>query len=174
MAAWAGHVHAFEPVPDLYHQLEGVADAHPNVTAHPLALGDKDGRRRMWVSSGFGDGSSSLLEPKLHVTLIPAVSFPKMIEVEVTTLAAWAKRVAAERIDGAWLDMQGAELAALQGAGALLDQLQAIVLEASFVEFYDGCPLWPDVRDWLQVRGFRVQHEAFVPGELQGNVLVTR
>ena len=62
-------------------------------------------------------------------------------------------------IDGMWLDMQGYELSALKGAGPLLDSVRALILEISAVELYEGCTLWPDVREWLTCRGFRIQSE---------------
>lgn len=169
----AAHVHAFEPVPVLYEQLTDIVANVPNVTAWPLALGDCDDERRIWISSGGGTASSSLLAPHLHGREFPGVAFSSASNVPVTTLATWARREQVGRVDGLWLDMQGAELGALQAAGPVLDTVHAIVLEISTVELYERMPLWSHVRLWLNTHGFRVaQIEMARPSF--GNALVVR
>jgi hypothetical protein len=54
------------------------------------------------------------------------------------------------------LDVQGAELRALTGAGGILEHVVLIELELSLRELYAGAPLWPEVAGWLQGRGFRM------------------
>jgi FkbM family methyltransferase len=67
-------------------------------------------------------------------------------------------RLVAERnLEGPYLlkiDVQGAELRALEGAAGLLPQTEAIILETSFLEFNDGAPLFHDVVGRLHELGF--------------------
>lgn len=51
------------------------------------------------------------------------------------------------------LDVQGYELKVLAGAGAVLDQVDAIVLEQSFERFYEGQPLFTETNRFLESTG---------------------
>lgn len=169
-----GQVHAFEPVPSAYERLTRQTGHLPNVLTYPLALGDREGTAPMWMSSEAQQGSSSLRRPTGHIEAFPKVAFADApVSVDLTTLAAWSERAGVGRVDGMWLDMQGFELAALKGAGALLDSTQALLVEAFRVELYEDAPLWPDVRAWLESRGFRVKTEWWT-AEPFGDVLLVR
>jgi FkbM family methyltransferase len=172
-AAVAGHVHAFEPVATLFDSLDHIARRHENVTAYQLALGGANGVQKMWLASGRHQASSSLLTPTGHRMVFPEIAFKKTVSVRVMTLRSWAEMENVERLDGAWLDMQGVELAMLKAAGPILNTVTGIVLEVSLTELYEGMPLWPEVREWLEEREFSVvaedlYHEHF------GDVLVAR
>jgi len=53
------------------------------------------------------------------------------------------------------LDLQGNELAALQGAQRVLASVQAIVVEAVFREIYVGEPCFNEVWSFLHANGFK-------------------
>ena len=53
-----------------------------------------------------------------------------------------------------WLDMQGAELAALQAGTNLLKTVKAIFCEVSYQERYENNPLSPVIKEWLAQHGF--------------------
>ena len=169
-----GRIHAFEPVPRVYEHLRRNTAGCRNVTTYQLALGDRDGDMRMWLSDPNHDYSSSLLEPRKHLDEFPEIRFEQEpTAVSVTTLASWATRQGIDRIDGMWLDMQGYELAALKAAGAILETTRAIILEVSLTELYAGIPLWEEVRAWLEGQGFRIEQEHWYP-ESFGDVLAVR
>jgi FkbM family methyltransferase len=168
-----GHIHAFEPLPDLYRSLVARAGRRPNVTCYPLALGDRVGTAGMFVSGGASNGSSSLLKPTGHLQEHPDVSFGQTTPVSVTTLDAWATSNGIQRTDLLWLDMQGGELRALEAAPRLLATARLVYMEVSLVELYAGGPLYPEVRQWMERRGFRVLYEA-LPWPDGGNVLFGR
>jgi FkbM family methyltransferase len=170
-----GVVHAFEPIPDLYEQLSRNTAAYPNVRTYPLALGEAESVEPMWIGGGAEDASSSLLPPKDHLSVYPEITFESSVRVTVTTLRDWARREGIERVDGMWLDMQGHELAALKAAGALLATVRAVILEISAIELYDGAPLWPEVRAWLEETGFRIAAESWHKGTaVDGDALAVR
>jgi FkbM family methyltransferase len=54
------------------------------------------------------------------------------------------------------LDVQGFELTALHGCGALLDRFRYVYVEASFIELYVGQALATDVVSFLLGRGFNL------------------
>ena len=72
-----------------------------------------------------------------------------------------------------WLDLQGAELLALQGAEKLLDNVKAIHVEVHLTERYKNNPLYHEIREWLEARGFHATIEAF-KDPTWGNVLFVR
>jgi FkbM family methyltransferase len=151
-----GTIHSFEPVPHVFARLEARTGTLPNVHRHREALGPSTPTVEMWVSGGASDGSSSVLTPRYHLEAMPEVTFEQRIEVPAVTLDALAEREALDRIDFLWLDMQGYELAALESGEGVLTTVRAIVCEVSNVPYYDGMPLWPELRAWLERRGFVV------------------
>ncbi|MEX0759001.1 MAG: FkbM family methyltransferase, partial [Tistlia sp.] len=55
------------------------------------------------------------------------------------------------------LDVQGFELAALEGCADRLDQVAWVYVECSYLELYEGQALAAEVEAWLAARGFRLQ-----------------
>ena len=120
--------------------------------------------------SAGGEQSSSLLTPTATREEFPFVGFlEETITVHVTRLDQWAASRNLTHLDFLWLDLQGMELAALAGCGNLLSTVRAIHCEVQNIPLYAGAPLYPEISQWLQSRGFRVAQEAvFRRG---GNVL---
>jgi len=52
------------------------------------------------------------------------------------------------------LDTQGSELDILKGAQKLLPQIDAMLIEMSFVEYNEGAPPYEELRDYLYQKGF--------------------
>lgn len=167
-------VHAFEPVPSLYERLKRRSEVDPRIITYRLALGDTDGEAEMFVSAGESDASSSLLSPEHHLIDLPGITFPNRITVQVRTLPSWAAAYHIPRIDLMWLDMQGFELQMLRSAGSILDTVSVIHSEVNLAENYSGAGLYPELRKWLQQRGFRVELELIPAGWNAGNVLFVR
>jgi FkbM family methyltransferase len=165
-------VHSFEPVPAVFAKLQKKARRYRNIRCHPLALADHEGETEMFISEGQ-DASSSLLQPKDVLSEHPEIAFNKSLRVRVTTIDRWAAENGVERIDFMWLDLQGCELKALQGAERLLACVSAVYTEINLKETYSGAVLYPELRTWLQGHGFRVEREN-IPWESQGNVLFVR
>jgi FkbM family methyltransferase len=51
------------------------------------------------------------------------------------------------------IDVQGAELLVLKGAGSLLRYCQSLLIEISTREVYAGAPKWEEIRDFLYSKG---------------------
>lgn len=147
-------IYAFEPVPDLFKKLMRKTSHFTNVHHYQLALSNKMGTAKFFVSGGAGDASSSLLEPKEHLMYHPQITFDTVIEVETVTLDEWAGKNHIDHIDFMWLDMQGHELAMLKASPRILKTVQVIFIEVGWSEFYKGSPLFPEVNAWLVAQGF--------------------
>ena len=127
-------IYAFEPLPENVTRVEqnldkyGVAD----VPIFRLALSDSTGTSEFHVSSGhpddvpqagdwdYGNKSSSLLPPKELEDVVPWLKFERTILVETMRLDRFCDAHSIERIDLVYLDVQGAELMVLRGAGDYL------------------------------------------------------
>lgn len=169
-----GTIYAFEPIPALFAKLRTNTRRQSSVRCYNLALGERTGAQQMFVSSGASNGSSSLLSPTGHLIDHPDTFFNKTIAVQAMTIDDWAREREVSAIDLLWLDMQGAELAALKAAPRILKTVKAIHAEVSVREQYAGAPLYAEVRQWLAGQGFRVEAEALPPHWDGGNVLFVR
>ncbi len=166
-------IHAFEPIPSLYAKLQRNTAKFRNIITYPLALSDRTGEAKMYVSSGASDGSSSLLVPKEHLTEHPGVRFLKQVKVSTITPDDWVMRHNIRRVDFMWLDLQGHELSVLKAASRILNTVSAIYTEVSLKEMYEGGSQYPNLRQWLEEHGFRVESEE-LPWPDMGNVLFVR
>jgi FkbM family methyltransferase len=78
------------------------------------------------------------------------------VPTPATTLDALVRRLGLPDPDLIKLDLQGAELMALEGATRCLQSAQAVLLEVSFLQFMKGIPLVGEVVPYMTARGFRV------------------
>ena len=78
------------------------------------------------------------------------------VEVDCIRLDDLCRELRVDAIDLIWMDLQGAELLALQSAGALLDKVRYIYTEVSHRPIYKGQCLFDDVDAFLTARGFRL------------------
>ena len=77
------------------------------------------------------------------------------VEVDCIRLDDLCAELHVDAIDLIWMDLQGAELLALQSAGALLDKVRYIYTEVSHRPIYKDQCLFDDVEAFLTARGFR-------------------
>lgn len=116
----------------------------------------------MFLSEGASDASSSLLLPKDHLNVHPAVIFKNTVDVNTITLDQFCADMELKKVDMLWLDLQGYELPAMLGGARMIADVSAIHIEVNFSENYAGCALYPEVKDWLENQGFKVAIEKIV------------
>lgn len=151
-------IHAFEPVPEIYERLLKNTSMLPNVHQYPLALSDHTGESEFYVSEkpdkpGIASQAGSLYKPKERLSRSPII-FPRMTTVQTVTLDQWADENGITAIDLLWLDTQGHEIAILQAAPKMINHIKVIFAEVSFIESYEGQPLYEDVVAWMVEHGF--------------------
>jgi FkbM family methyltransferase len=153
----AATLHCFEPLPESRRKLELVVGGNSSsrATIRPVALGAAPGRAEFHVAA-TPDSSSLLQATPDYSTGTPGTEQREIIEVEVARLDGALEP--ADVRDPALLkiDVQGAELDVLRGAGDLLPRFAELLVECSFTELYEGQPLAADVIAWLRDRGFRL------------------
>lgn len=164
----AARILAFEPLPDNQKLIRDNIEKYgvKNIEIVPVALSDTKTIADFHVSSGnpegrpnseewdFGNKSSSLLEPDKHKEITPWVKFDKVISVQTDTLKAVCEEKAISFVDFAHIDVQGAELRVLKGAGRLLSDIKAIWMEVSIVSLYKEQPLKNEVEEFMKKNGF--------------------
>lgn len=162
-------VFAFEPLPSNQALVRANLSRHAadsRVELVPLALADTAGTAEFHVSSGrpseafagedwnYGNKSSSLLPPATSQPMHGWIEFKEALTVRTETLARFCADRGLIRIDFIHLDVQGAELRVLQGAGDRLRAVTALWLEVSDQELYRGQALRTEIETFLRTRGF--------------------
>lgn len=143
----------FEPIPDAVAKLQRVMGDRPGLKVFGVALSDQSGTAEFHVARA--DDSSSLL---------PATQRERdnyRGSAERTTINVEVRRLdemlgPADLVGPVLLkiDAQGGELGVLKGSGALLDAVDALLVEASFIELYQGQPLVDEVWAFMRSSGF--------------------
>ena len=169
-------IYSFEPVPELAEKTKTNTRTFPNIHVYELALSDKNGTATMYLSELVAKPdqtyqSSSLFAPSEFLRKAPRIQYKKQINVPTTTIDAWAKKNSVDHIDLLYLDIQGAELAAMKGAPEIMKTVQVVLAEIEFVEVYTGQPLYGEVRSWLEEQGFRMIAGSFDPSDPTSPVL---
>jgi len=170
-------IHTFEPIPSAASAVaERIRPYGSRVQCHAIGLGPSNGDIEMHVSGDGTSGScqsSSMLQPTAAQRKeFPEIQFGIKQLVPMRTLDSWAETTGVQRIDFMWLDMQGYELHALEGAGKVLTTTSAIHMEVSNVRLYEGAPLYPEVKARMAAWDFVPTIEAFF--RVSGNVLFVR
>jgi FkbM family methyltransferase len=136
-----------DPLPGNRSDLLALATRHSNVATWFGAAGSEDGEIQL---HSHADQSS----------VLPAVEASwqgtETVTVPVRTLDSFldSGEIAPPQLIKA--DVQGYELEVLRGASRVLASADAVLLEVSFRELYEGQPLAHDVISYLGTRGFRI------------------
>jgi|AACY02.1.fsa_nt_gi FkbM family methyltransferase len=167
-----GKVYGFEPIPSLFSQASQILGDKTNVEISNMALSDKTGKGKIFLSDRFGQvaGSSSLLNPKDHLDVHPQITFKEEVDVDTINLDEWFESKGLDKIDFMWLDMQGYEPIVLKNALNTLSKTKYLYTEVSLIETYDSVMLYPEYKKFLEENGFEVIDEE-LPWEDMGNVL---
>lgn len=148
----ASRVECFEPLavhqPEFRRWTKNLA----GVTLHPVALGAAAAALPMNVMD-FSD-ASSLLPPTPAANEAWRIRTVRRETVPVASLDHYRREHDLPAPDLFKLDVQGYELAVLQGAEESLRRTRWVLTEVSFREFYRGQPLFNEIAGHLASRGF--------------------
>jgi FkbM family methyltransferase len=149
--------HLIEPDPDAAMALETwhtEADDDRNVQIHCVGVSEFGGPQNLYAYDGDPTGAS-LLQPLPEKVL--AAGPPNVIPIETSTLKDLIDASVPARCDFAKLDIQGAELSALRGAGRdRLDSLLGCELEIGMPGAYAGQPSLEETRLALEDHGLEL------------------
>ncbi len=103
--------------------------------------------------------SSSYLPLGTHKKHHPNIYYVKGLKLQTTRLDDWITDNKMSRKSESWnflnMDLQGAELRALQGMGTYLDHVDYIYCEVNREKVYEGCALLEELDLWLKGKGFK-------------------
>lgn len=152
-----------EAQPDVCAALQRRISAFPRQRALCALLDRTDDHHRPFHISNHAQGAASSVYPFGPYAEGDASLWPQLGLTMVRSLDLPTRRLDTllhgQGIDPVaydlWVvDLQGAELDALRGAGDLLRHCRAMLIEASTVRVYDGGVQWEDLQTWLSARGF--------------------
>lgn len=145
-------IHAIEPVPRLFQDLQSRFSYDENVILHNKALGEQKGQIEMNVYED--GGSSSVFESNNAHEQYGGEAKTKR-QATITTQQTTIDDIT-DDADIISLDMQGYELNALKGAEKNLQNCKAVFTEVSFIPLYDGQPLFCDISMFLSNHNFHI------------------
>lgn len=164
------HIHTFEPVPYNINMCKEVIRWHPfhiqlRVHLHEVAANNVTGPMDFYAldlnqQSGNNHGIASkfqLIDPDMFPN---EHSVQTKITVDGWRIDDWCTANNVDRIDGIWMDAQGAELDILQGMGDMLEHTQFIMTEAGIKPYYHGHTLKVDMDAYMASKGFVEWHPA--------------
>jgi FkbM family methyltransferase len=148
----AGFAHALliEPNPQKRARLERFASER--VRCVFAALSDREGPVTYWAAPEHLDVLNSIFEPVPEHFSRDAAPFTTTLVRAVTLDALLADDPAPYNV--LYMNIQGAELAALRGAAGVLGRFDAIGCEVDFVERYRNGVLHADVKAFAEQHGF--------------------
>lgn len=150
--AWpTAEIVCFEPQPDAATRARLVLGK--SIAVHECALGSAASTSVLHLSAD--DDASSLLSIGRQAEEFKGTDEVGTLDVPVRRLDEMVETAPA-RPTLLKIDVQGSEMAVLEGAGVLLDAVDEIYCECSFVPLYDGQPLADEVESFLKERGFEL------------------
>ncbi|MBI2418024.1 MAG: FkbM family methyltransferase [Ignavibacteriales bacterium] len=147
---------SFEPLAAAFKDLQAQAQSSKNWVCYNFALGDKNESSKIEVA---GNSFSSSLLPMMqsHIKSAPASKPVGYQEIVVKRLdAVFEETVFMTNNVLLKIDTQGFELNVLKGSGKLLEHIQGVQVELSFVPLYEKQPLFPEVFGFLYENGFKM------------------
>ena len=142
---------SFEPDPEEFKNL--LRQKRDNDTIFKNAIFDCEGEIRLYLTRA--PGCSSVFRPNISfLEQFPETERYEVVDqqiVSAVTLDSVVSQNAIRDIDFLKIDVQGAELAVLNGATKTLDQhIFGVHVEVEFHEIYLGQPLFPEIHSCLQ------------------------
>lgn len=140
----------FEPIPSTFQRLkENVGNSAKLINK---ALGNFEGNVDMNVETNNQGQSSSVLEPALHLTQYPHITFPHKQTVEITKLDNYLEEGFNHNFIN--IDVQGYELEVFKGGSEFLKMVDYIMTEVNRDEVYKNCARVEQLDEFLLTYGF--------------------
>lgn len=145
------------------HLVDRMKETIPTAQIYNAVISNVDGEERDFVETN-NSHSSSLLNLKHHLEVYPEVQECKRYKVKTTRLQTLIESecIDMSKINFLNLDIQGMELEALKSLGHYIDQIDYVYTEVNDKELYEGCALFGELREWLEMKGFKVTDKAMM------------
>lgn len=143
-------VWTFEPTPATFAALKANVAGESRIEPVNAAVGERAGRAEFHLAAH--EQANSLLPPEEKRDGAPTVS------VEVVRIDEFCRGKGIERVQIVKLDIEGHELAALRGCGAMIDEqrIDLLYCETRFEGGAAGATTLPQLCEYLEPRGYEV------------------
>lgn len=150
-----GKVNCYEPIPSAARCLIDFTKQNANVRVFNFALSNSQGRQKFYITTDLA--SSSLLESSQIVDYSSGrASIIDEIEVVVHRLDDLKHIFGDGERNFMKIDVQGSELAVLEGARLTLKNCVMVLIEVSLTELYAGQSKFDEVIAFMLAEGFKV------------------
>lgn len=146
-------IHSFEPIPEVYAVLKQNTRNVSGIQAYNFALGSTTGMLEFYANH-YSHASSALHVSSLQQRLLPQTAEADQINVPVKCLDDLLPQIAMIHPVLLKLDVQGFEKEVLKGAAHCLREIDYLLFETSFVQMYDGEPLFDEMHHYVKELGF--------------------
>lgn len=151
-----GKIISFEPIQEVYSNLEAAAKSDNNWNTVNMALGDFDGLTDINVSGNLSSSSIRSINDT-HVASAPYTATIRKEQIKVAKIDTIIdKYTDGEKNVFVKIDTQGFEKNVIDGAINSIDRIIGFQLELSLVEMYDGEMLFLDMINYLKNLGYSI------------------
>ncbi len=155
---YSGHIVSFEPVPEIFEDLERASRRDPRWTAHQIALGRESGELEMHVVPG---GCSSVLAASdFGRRRFQQLANATPAKVPVRRLDAIVRDILPPDLETPRiflkLDTQGFDLEVFAGTGEVASSVVVLQSEVALLPIYEGMPLMRAALDTYEAAGFEI------------------
>jgi FkbM family methyltransferase len=151
MGSYVRHI-GFEPDPDECLRLNSSGSGE----FLPLLIGANDGAQRLHLYNDRDYSSTYELAERYTRLFVSDLRMDSTVEGTASTLDSFVADHPDLCPDFLKLDVQGSELAVLQGGEQTLKRTGLVEVEVEFIEMYTGQPLFHDVTAFMLDRGFEL------------------
>lgn len=156
-----------EANPQWCESLHAKFGADSRIRIFNYAVCDREGEVDLQIHTSRSGSTepASILPMKRFKEIVGSLHTTGTVRVPAITLPALFDKHSLQRGDYNFLnlDIQGAELLALQGAAELLPGMDAVIAEVNLVELYEGGPLEEDLVRFMETQGFQKQRAIYHP-----------
>ena len=136
----------------------------PNYFPFQALAGSSNGALQDFFVASNGGMSSSILKPKDHIRIYPEITFNEKLSITSFRLYSIVNHLFSQNLirtqnsEMIYLDVQGAELMVLKGAGELLENAKYIWTEVSSGLCYEGAVSYIEIIQFMSLYNFQLAH----------------
>jgi len=169
-----------EPLEMPFSILKSRVENLPNYVPFQALAHSRNGVEVDFHVANNGGMSSSILEPAKHLTTFPSVTFPETVKLTGFRLDSIVNHLFSQgairftQPDMLYLDVQGAELIVLHGAGEILDYASYIWTEVGVGDGYSGGASYIELIGFLATYGYQLVYFECAPGAFGDALFIKR
>jgi len=143
----------FEPLAEPLQKLKERFKDRNNFQFHQLALGNETGKNKIFRNE-YSPSSSLLPMKKNHKEAFTFTEKDFEEEIEIKKLDEILNENDIAKPYLVKIDVQGFEIEVIKGGQNIISNAEMIILETSFVQLYEGAPLFDDIYELLKSLSF--------------------